>query len=145
MTPEQARQRIRRDLTIGIAKEFLKSHVREDDPGCPCDICRFAKSFIAATSELTVAKAEIGRLREAALALVDAMETCHQCSATLLVEDGPTYCSESGCSSDCEDHEDRDKPNCIPISNLHGTLKRILKALAAPPEPTKKENHGIQD
>lgn len=71
----------------------------------------------------------------AAQALVDAMETCHQCSATLLVEDSPTYCSEGGCSYDCEDHEDREKPNCIPISNLHANLKRALSVLLPPKEP----------
>lgn len=102
-----------------------------------------SRALLASESDLSTARAEIGRLREAAQSLVDAMEECHQCGATLLVEDGPTYCAEGGCSSDCEDHEDRDKPVCVPISNLHRNLKRMLKALAdTPPEPTK-ENRNV--
>ena len=62
-------------------------------------------------------------LVKAARALADAMETCHICQSVLLVEKGPTYC-ESGCSSDCDDH---DMPECVRIDVLHAALKRELK------------------
>ncbi len=61
-------------------------------------------------------------LLAAASALATALETCHVCSTTLLVEDGPMYC-EDGCSSDCEDHAE---PNCTPISQIHARLKRAI-------------------
>lgn len=62
-------------------------------------------------------------LRVAGQALVFAMETCHICQAELIVEEGPSYCGESGCSYDCEDHEG---PECQLISTLHENLKRLL-------------------
>ena len=39
-------------------------------------------------------------------AFLDALETCHQCGATLLIEDGPTYCREDGCNWNCDEHEE---------------------------------------
>ena len=64
------------------------------------------------------------RLQEAAQILVDAMETCHICSGTLLVDDGPAHCEN--CSGDCDDH---DLPNCRSIEYLHSKLKRALKGI----------------
>lgn len=62
------------------------------------------------------------RLIATAQELVDAMETCHICQSTLMVEEGPVYC-EDGCSSDCDGHE---APNCVGIDVLHARLKRAL-------------------
>lgn len=63
-------------------------------------------------------------LREAATALVAAMETCHLCQGLILIEEGPTHCEN--CSYDCEEH---DEPNCIGIDVLHARLKAALAAL----------------
>ena len=59
----------------------------------------------------------------AAWALINAMEECHECGSLVFVEEGPIYCGEGGCSSDCDDHEE---PPCIGIDVLHGNLKRVL-------------------
>lgn len=68
---------------------------------------------------------------EAAAILAAAMETCHLCQTTLLVEDGPMHC-EDGCSWDCEEHEE---PSCVPLSSLHGNLKRALAAITPTDKP----------
>lgn len=66
---------------------------------------------------------EMTALRSAAVALVTAMETCHQCGTTLLVDEPISHC-EDGCSSDCDDH---DEPNCPSIYDLHLALKRLAQ------------------
>jgi hypothetical protein len=67
------------------------------------------------------------RLVNAADSLVEAMERCHICSATLLVDDGPIYCGEGGCSPYCEEHEE---PPCPPISGLHAALKYAVHEMS---------------
>jgi len=66
----------------------------------------------------------------AAQALVDAMETCHQCRGTVLVDHGPVHCED--CSYDCDNH---DYPECESIYELH----RRLKAALASSVPKEKE------
>lgn len=78
--------------------------------------------------------AEAEAIRGPAGALVEAMETCHACKSSVLVEEGPTYCSEGGCSYDCDDH---DPPNCVGIDVLHARLKAALGA--APPTDGERE------
>jgi hypothetical protein len=60
-------------------------------------------------------------LKEAASLLVSAMETCHHCKASLLVDEGPLHCED--CSVDCDDH---DPPDCVSLAVLHTNLKRVL-------------------
>lgn len=69
-------------------------------------------------------------LRSAAVALVTAMETCHQCGTTLLVNEYPSYC-EDGCSSDCDYHAE---PNCSSLYDLHLALKRLVRTAAGKKE-----------
>ena len=66
----------------------------------------------------------------AAQTLVDAMETCHQCKGTVLVEDGPVHCED--CSYDCDSHEGSE---CPTIYGLHLALKKSLVSCTrlAPP------------
>lgn len=70
--------------------------------------------------------AEIERLRtalESASTLISAFETCHICTATILVAEGPIHCEN--CSYDCEDHED---PDCVGLEVLHANAKRLVSA-----------------
>ena len=64
-------------------------------------------------------------LVKTALALVEAMETCHLCKGQVIVEEGPIHCED--CSFDCDEHE---QPSCTPIYVLHGALKTALKRLS---------------
>jgi hypothetical protein len=64
---------------------------------------------------------QFNALKEAASALLEAMETCHHCKGSVLVEEGPTHCEN--CSYDCADHE---PPSCVGIDVLHAQLKRAL-------------------
>jgi hypothetical protein len=57
----------------------------------------------------------------AAKALVLAMETCHICSGTVLLDEWPVHCED--CSADCEEHE---PPDCPTIQSLHAALKKAL-------------------
>lgn len=63
---------------------------------------------------------------EAARALADAMETCHECKGTVLVEEQPVHCED--CSSDCESHEGAE---CPTIYGLHLALKLKLARVSA--------------
>ena len=76
------------------------------------------------------------RLRKAAKALADTMETCHICEGTVLVEEGPIHCED--CSYYCEEHEG---PECPRLDNLHADLKRALAAMEAErvKEPEEQE------
>jgi len=68
------------------------------------------------------AKAEaFDGLVEVAQSLVDAMETCHECKGTVLVEEQPTHCED--CSAYCEEHEGAE---CPTIYSLHLSLKQFL-------------------
>lgn len=61
-------------------------------------------------------------LLDAVEALVDAMETCHQCKGTLTFDDvDPAHCED--CSCDCDNH---DEPPCASIGALHGRVKTLL-------------------
>jgi hypothetical protein len=62
------------------------------------------------------------RIKAAAEALVEALETCHICRGLISVEEGPIHCED--CSFDCEEHE---PPDCPSIADLHRTLKKALK------------------
>jgi hypothetical protein len=57
----------------------------------------------------------------AAEVLATAMETCHVCSAQLLIDESSVHCED--CPSGCEHH---DAPNCVPIGELHRQLKAAL-------------------
>lgn len=61
---------------------------------------------------------------KAAQSLADAMETCHQCKGTVLVEEQPVHCED--CSWECESHEGSE---CPTIYGLHLDLKRKLAVL----------------
>jgi len=67
----------------------------------------------------------------AAHALVNAMETCHECKGIVLVEDGPVHCED--CSGDCDCHEE---PECTTIYELHRKLKSEIS--------TFENDHEIQ-
>ena len=56
-----------------------------------------------------------------AQALVDAMETCHICHGTVLVDNDPVHCED--CSYDCDNH---DEPPCKTLYDLHRELKIAL-------------------
>jgi hypothetical protein len=73
--------------------------------------------------------AELEQLRAEAQALVDAMETCHQCKGTVLVEEQPTHCED--CTYDCDSHEGAE---CPTIYGLHLALKMALAARAHAPQ-----------
>ena len=62
------------------------------------------------------------KLLSAAKALVDAMETCHICLGTILVDEDPVHCED--CSFDCDEHQ---LPACRSIQDLHAELKRQIK------------------
>lgn len=68
---------------------------------------------------------EVGSMKDElikdASALLDAMETCHDCGGTLLIDDGAAHCED--CSSGCEHH---DPPDCIGIDVLHARLRRAV-------------------
>jgi hypothetical protein len=66
-------------------------------------------------------------LARIAQALVDGMETCHECKGTVLVDEYPIHCED--CSSMCENHEGAE---CATIYGLHLALKRALLPNAAP-------------
>ena len=74
-----------------------------------------------AMNALDVAGPRILALEHAAQALVDAMETCHECKGTVLVEEQPVHCED--CSYDCDSHEGAE---CPTIYSLHLALKQAL-------------------
>lgn len=78
-------------------------------------------------------------LLEASSALVNTMETCHICKATVLMESGPIHCED--CSYDCENHED---PGCPELYDLHLHLKAVIAKVkaegAATPGPRETQN-----
>ena len=80
---------------------------------------------------------QAGALRNAAQALVDGMETCHQCKGTVLVDEQPVHCED--CSSDCDNHEGAE---CPTIYGLHLQLKTLLaeRTPATAPAPQSTED-----
>jgi hypothetical protein len=66
----------------------------------------------------------IKEIREAATALLSAMETCHICQGLIVLDENPTHCED--CSWDCDDHID---PDCVPMAVLHANLKAAIKKL----------------
>lgn len=62
--------------------------------------------------------------------LVDAMETCHACSGTVLVDEEMIHCED--CPSGCEHH---DPPDCPTLYDLHLRLKNALKSERALKQP----------
>jgi hypothetical protein len=65
-------------------------------------------------------------LARIAQALVDGMETCHECKGTVLVDEYPVHCED--CTSLCDHHEGAE---CATIYGLHLALKRALLTDAA--------------
>ena len=72
-------------------------------------------------AEALIAERKADGLVEAAKILVSAIETCHVCQGTVLVNEGPTHCED--CSWDCEEHDGQECPR---LDSLHGNLKRAL-------------------
>lgn len=62
-------------------------------------------------------------LKHAAQALVNAMETCHICTSSVIVDDSPIHCED--CSYDCEEHG---PPSCVTLDIIHARLKRLIKS-----------------
>jgi hypothetical protein len=129
---------------LGTFERCLSGHyyaVVRGDEECPvCDQIKqlreerinfaleMSKELLRIVKERDEAQAEVSALREdrerlvaTAGELVDAMNTCHQCGGTVLVEDGPIHCED--CSSDCSHHQ---APDCPSIADLHATLKRFI-------------------
>lgn len=77
--------------------------------------------------------ATVERFESAAIALVEAMETCHICQGTVLVSEQATNCEN--CSWDCDEH---DGPSCPSIYVLHDRLKVALSALPKDVKPEPK-------
>lgn len=68
------------------------------------------------------AKIRLTPIIAAAEALLDAMEMCHICEGSLIIDDVPSHCED--CSWDCDDHEE---PNCTPIRDLHRALRKAIQ------------------
>jgi hypothetical protein len=100
-------------------------HAPEDTAAVECLYESIADFMVNAQRRLSAAEQENAKLREAAKALVDGMETCHECKGTVLVEDYPVHCED--CSSDCDCH---DEPECPTIYGLHLAVKLVLKGQA---------------
>lgn len=85
-----------------------------------------------AEASLQSAQETLQGLRKVASELTDAMETCHICKGTVLVEEQPVHCED--CSWDCDNHEGSE---CPTLYGLHLALKNRLTAInpPAPKEP----------
>jgi len=97
-----------------------------DTHGCEdsdiCTGCAAATLFLKQTrAQATPPSPAPDAVREKAQALVDAMETCHECKGTVLVEERPVHCED--CSGDCDSHEGAE---CPTIYGLHLALKCAL-------------------
>lgn len=73
---------------------------------------------------------------QAVTELLEAMETCHICKASLLLEREPIHCQD--CSSNCEGH---DGPECTTITLLHARVKQLL---LMPPARSVEARHDLQ-
>jgi hypothetical protein len=80
------------------------------------------------------AEAENATLKKAANALLGAMETCHICKGTLVIEAVPAHCED--CPGDCDEHPE---PDCTPIYVLHQELRALATPQAMAPQEEAKE------
>lgn len=56
---ERVKTGVRKDLLLKLAEEKIRIHAREEDPGCPCDACRFAAGLIASATELSALRTRL--------------------------------------------------------------------------------------
>lgn len=66
--------------------------------------------------------------------LLSAMETCHICKGSIIIQDFPTHCED--CSGDCDDH---DEPPCIPVDVAFNQVRRALAAYQAACQTKEEE------
>lgn len=104
-------------IRLNIPAEFTKQP--------QLDLCmqRLKEAVFEARADLDALKKALHAVKD----FFDAIETCHICSATVLIEDGPVHCET--CASNCEEHQE---PDCASLEVLFNSAKRGLVTALSP-------------